>query len=190
MLERIDNSYPESLVTIVVDDTAYHRVSTERHLELAIASAEGNGLNDVIQVAQGSYSGHFTFESQEDFDISIFGGYGQDFTVRTTDPSLTIFESGGLNIATNIALNTDTNHVVIDGFTFQNSSSELFEGVGSAVAIVFENGSVTVSNNIFHNNEIDGKGGAVGIVTESYTDSEINVLDNVFTEEEVVNLFL
>ncbi len=174
------------LVTIVIDDTAYHQVNDSTQLHLAIDLAEVNGMHDVFQIAQGTYSDTFLYDSVESFNVSFYGGYTNNFTSRSTDPSLTVFDGSELNIDAYdqwVQSNTD---ITVDGFTFQNSSISSFSEAGAALAIVIRDGLINVSNNIIKDNSIDSMGGAVGIVANG-DDTHISVIGNTFTGNEQIH---
>jgi hypothetical protein len=174
------------LVTIVIDDTAYHQVNDVTQLHLAIERAEENGMHDVFQIAQGAYTSSFTYDSTESFDVSFYGGYTDNFTARSTDPSLTIFDAASLNIAPYSQWIQPNTNVTVDGFTFQNSANSSSSEVGASLAIVVADGQISVSNNTIKGNSIDSQGGAIGIVANG-DNSSVSVVGNTFTNNEQIH---
>ncbi len=91
--------------------------------------------SETVNVAQGTYPDYFFLELYPPFNsISLIGGWNNDFTEREINPSATI--SYGDIIAS-------WADVVIDGFTFKNSSIRAHYGF-----------DIELSNNIFNKSEL------------------------------------
>ena len=50
-------------------------VQTSSALQSALNTAANNGEADEIQIVQGTYTGNFTYETQEGYKLTVKGGY-------------------------------------------------------------------------------------------------------------------
>ena len=138
-------------------------VSTSTELQSALTTAQDNGSDDVIQIAQGTYSGNFLYVSTEDNNLSILGGYSANFSSREIDSSNTILDGGGTNRVLTLMSTTALCDYEIEGLTVQNGDSLDEMGGGIAIRAL---GDVSISSNHIVNNIGGWAGGGVFIVTD------------------------
>jgi len=161
-----------SMVILSADDGIHYLVDGSEELHYALSLSETDAKDSIIHIAQGTYEGDFSYYGGGMLDyvdegLTLLGGYDATFTSRSTDPSLTIFD--GKNAPSSITINASYNtlDILIDGFAFQNNIFSGFDMVGGSLAITTKSGIITVNNNIFQNNTIDGVGGAVAIMSSN-----------------------
>ena len=176
----IDSS---SMVILSADDGVHYLVDSDEDLHYALSLSETDAKDSVIHIAQGIYQGDFSYYGGGILDyydegLTLLGGYDTTFTSRSTDPSLTIFD--GVNSASSITIDAtyNTKAITIDGFTFQNSNISSFEAMGASLGIVTTGGVITINNNVFQNNTIDGKGGSVAITSSSNSGQSLIFTNN------------
>ena len=115
----------------------------------AAINAANNG--DTIQVAQGVYAENLIITSSR--QISIEGGWSQDFTTRSYDNSLTIIDGGGKEQVINVtpALGITIN-LSIDGVTVKNGAADQGGGIyasarGTGTKIMLTMNKCVISEN-------------------------------------------
>lgn len=140
-------------------------VSTVAQLESALLAAEANGQDDVIKVAQGTYIGSFAFSSDEEYSITLLGGYSSDFSDRVIDPSNTVLDANGLGRVLRIYSEGAGGNIKIEGFTIQNGNAGLEDNGGGIYAFsdvdYGPSGNIIIANNIITGNEAGYDGGGV-----------------------------
>ncbi len=129
-------------------------VSSAAELENALATAANNGVDDTIQIIQGTYMGNFLYATYEENHLIIEGGYIANCISKEVNPSNTVLD--GNNIDTVLNLNCNGNcDCEVDGITLQNGSGS--DGGGLNVKV----DNITLSNNIFHWNTASDDGGGI-----------------------------
>jgi hypothetical protein len=147
---------------------AVFNVSSSAELQSALTTAQGNGSDDVIQIAQGTYVGNFVYASTQANDLSILGGYSTDFNSRDVDASNTILDGDASNGVIVLMATTVVSDFTIDGLTIQNGSTSGLYGKGGGIRVESQ-GQISLTNNILINNtSYDGSGAYIeGDVTFS-----------------------
>jgi predicted outer membrane repeat protein len=157
-------------------------VATPAELQAALETAETNGSHDLIQVVQGLYYGHFTYDSNEGRNITLEGGYTAGCAARVRDPANTVLD--GYNAGTVLYLySVAGGDVTVDGFTIQHGAAS---GDGGGVSVIsypgvtVHTGGITLTGNIITGNTASGDGG--GVYANTWTDTgevgDIIISDN------------
>ncbi len=188
-------------------------VSTASELQTALTTAQSNGQDDIVKVVRGTYTGNFTYASQEGKSIALEGGYTSGCIRRVRNPEYTILDANHTGKALELHNNSGGN-ILVDGFMIRNGSSRSGSGIdaystGSVSditltnniikgnsseqwgggAIVFSSGNVTLTNNIITGNSAGNFGGGVYAKSYSYsgTAGTVIIQGNIF-QENVANL--
>ncbi len=127
-------------------------VSDSNQLQTALAIAQSNGENDLIQVAQGNYNGNFSYNSNEDFSLTIEGGYSAGCSNRRLNPANTVLDSERIGRALFIQGNS-TRDFLLSGITLQN-------GDESGLYVSLNYGGFFLNASIIQNNQGIIGGGA------------------------------
>ena len=98
-------------------------VQTSSALQSALNTAANNGEADEIQIVQGTYTSNFTYEAQEEYKLTVKGGYASGCASRVVNASNTILDgnSAGTVLMGDSGESADFE---CDGVTFQNGSAE------------------------------------------------------------------
>ncbi len=140
-----------------------HYVSTVVELQSALTEAQNNAMDDVIYIAQGTYTGNFTYVSNESHNLSILGGYSADFNSVDVNATNTILDGDSADtVITLIASNTNTD-ITLNGLTFTNGNSVDLKGGGLRIET---DGDTSITESIVSNNAIStawGSGGGIYI---------------------------
>jgi len=147
-------------------------VNSAGQFQLSLSDAESDDYPNLIKVVQGNYIGLFTYAGNEDFDLTLQGGYNADCTVRTINPTLTILDGDtdadtlGNGVTLDMAmLNPDsTGNITADGFTVINGANDYDDG--GCIRVYTDAGQTTVTGNIIHNCAAIN-GGGIGAETVS-----------------------
>ncbi len=144
-------------------------------IQEAVDAASDNG--DVINVAQGVYIENIRIENKS---IQVLGSYGESFTARSQDATLTTIQSDGSNAAMSLV---NAGETVIDGFriTGGTGNTDNLPWSYTGGGIYSFAGSPIISNNIIEGNNIlhddvsadDSFGGGIGA-----EDSNIRIENN------------
>jgi hypothetical protein len=158
---------------------AIYCVGTAAQLADAVAAAAANDASDTICVRQGTYSGNFVFDSSEDWDVEIVGGYNADCSLRAVDAATTILDGGGSGTTLLVRINGDGN-VQVDGLTIRHGASgglyfNRFNGHSD------DTGSLAVRNCMITGNA--GSGGVYILAsdTPAYVPGSIRLEGNVIS---------
>lgn len=149
-----------------------HLVSTSLELQNALTEAEENREDDIIKIAQGTYSGNFSFWSTRGDSITLLGGYTADFSARVVNPSNTILDGGGIDTVTSIANTTNGGNVHIEGLTIRNGhySGDRSRSGGLEVSSWSETdsaGYIKIIKNIITGNTSNKNGGGAFVYNDS-----------------------
>jgi parallel beta-helix repeat protein len=98
-------------------------VSSAYQLQNALIASANNGLDDTIQIYQGTYYGTFSFSSNEGRDLTILGGFTFNCTSRVPDPNNTILDGSGSFAPVLNLRNDNGGSILIEGITVRNTSS-------------------------------------------------------------------
>ncbi len=143
-------------------------VNTAFDLASALSTAASNGEDDTVQVVQGTYTtisdSPFTYFTEENYSLSILGGYTTACASQTIDPTNTILDGGNTSQVVRLIPSTNTSgDLVVQGFTVQNGYTTGFtDGAGIYIGgAMGYSGNVTVSHNIIQNNNTEYIGGGL-----------------------------
>jgi parallel beta-helix repeat protein/predicted outer membrane repeat protein len=155
-----------------------HCVSTPEELRTAITTAASNGEHDEIKIVQGTYMGHFVYvgDKDEEFNLSIKGGYTTDCASQEINPENTILDANGTD---NVLILVDEHHpinFVVDGLTIQNGNAAVYPTEGGGLYMKTVKGAVTLTNNIVRNNRAEVSGGGIYSVGASTVELIGNVI--------------
>lgn len=154
-------------------------------LQSALDFAAGTVAPDLIKVAQGTYTGHFTYYSNQGYAIILQGGYdpGTGCATRVIDPSSTTLDGSDTGSVLRLD-NSQRGSIAVDGFTIQNGNESIGSGGGLYARSISSSGiadNITVTNNIFIGNTAVHRGGGVYAWSYGQTGSGmITITNNTF----------
>lgn len=140
-------------------------VNTTTELQDALAVAESNGADDVIRIKTGTYTYTFPFvliifpyETQEDFDLTVQGGWtgsGDSCTRRVSDPGATVLDGGGGKQVMYLhGANSSSGDITVERLTLRGG--QYFEGgglnVGGNIGSNGFDGSIVIERVYFDDN--------------------------------------
>lgn len=138
-------------------------VSNESELRQALATADSNGDNDIINIAAGTYdTGGTPFlyeaEASENFSVALIGA----------GSGITILDGADLDRVliintNNVSDNSDTD-ITIRSITIQNGD---IIGTGGGISIISKSPNAKIENCEFTNNNASTSGGGASISAES-----------------------
>lgn len=169
-------------------------VHTSAQLQAALTTAETNGENDIIKVAEGSYTapaGGFDYQAyaqsgSDDYDLEISGGWYDAFGFAClghhANPFQTLLDGGGTSRVMNLAMRNHSN-VTVRFLTFSNGNAgndyggglSLFAGDTGYTAIW------TVERNAFVANTAEFGAGMNATINQAASTAKIKVINNLFT---------
>jgi hypothetical protein len=140
-------------------------VDTLPELQTAIDAAEGNGEDDEIRIASGTYASStpFHFQSSEVHAIAFAGGYSASCTEAGGEPTTIDGENARRGL---FVLNPDGD-IAVERLTFVRGLSTNNRGGGLRAAS--ESGDIRIDGNVFLANRADDFAGAARVVTETGT---------------------
>jgi hypothetical protein len=160
------------------------------NLQNALDTARTNGQDDVIYFQQGTYSTGscpFSYGSSgnDSKAVSLLGGWNTGFTVRSSDPSLTLLDGGGATRVLEVIADVAgvSINFSIEGLTIQNGYGSETDGAGIRAysGASGNNGTIflTIRNCVIQNNQatispVARSGGGM------YTDCYFEVYDTSF----------
>ena len=137
----------------------------------ALTAAQNNYESDTIKVAQGTYTGNYTYNSDHGYGIILLGGYitGSSCQEREYDSENTILTSASSGNSVLYLLNSDGGFIWVSRFTIQNGNS-IEEGGGvyaKSSSSYNASGLVTIHKNIITGNTSGAQGGGVYAISGS-----------------------
>ena len=144
-------------------------VTNPEEFQDALTTAESNGEDDTINVAEGTYNiaSTLTYKTND-------GDSGHTLTIQGAGADKTVLDGGGSVQILYIDTGTDGGDVTIKGMAFENGNG----GFGGVLVDSFE-GTITITNNTFSGNSVGYYGG--GIYAWLYYDTAIlNIYNNIF----------
>jgi hypothetical protein len=166
------------------------------NLQNALDMARTNGQDDVIYLRQGTYStgsGPFSYGSSgnDSKSVSLLGGWNTGFTARSSDPSLTLLDGGGVTRVLEVI--ADVAGVSIDfsveGLTIQNGYGSDADGAGIRAysGTSGNNGTLllTIRNCVIQDNQATVSPGRSG--GGMYADCYFDVYDTSFLSNRAYN---
>lgn len=151
-------------VTVTLSDDAVNAnlnpfyVWTTEELSLALNMAQSNGSANVIHVSSGTYTGNFTFDFAAG-SLTIIGGYNSDFSDRSSDPSVTVFD--GDSAGRVLTADMGGHDLSIEGITIRNGYEANDSGGGLHITGIYENNTFSLSNSIIETNVSNSAGGGL-----------------------------
>ncbi len=163
-------SAPVGGVTFCVDNPA--------DLQAALDIAAGNGLYDTVQIVQGIYDGNFVYVSAEATTLTVEGGYLPGCTSRVVDPTNTILDGGALDVVLAL-VSTGAHAFSLEGVTLRNGlrTGSTEKGAG---LFCLTDGSVSLSTNIFEDNQVTGTNGLAAGAYIQVVHRDIVAHNNIF----------
>jgi hypothetical protein len=160
-------------------------VSNAAELQNALTTAQGNGLNNIIMVVQGTYTGNFTYGSSSGLSITLQGGYTAGCVSQVFNPAKTVLD--GNHAGTVLALqDMNAGSISVEEFTIRNGNNATGNGGGvyaNSNSTSGTSGTITLSGNTFTGNTSGDFGG--GVYAFSYSNSgtggPIVLFGNTFT---------
>ncbi len=149
-------------------------VTTSDEIQTALTTAQSNLEDDEIHIVQGVYEGNFTFAPEENYDLTVQGGYsGADCGARTRDPSNTTLDGDSAGTVLAVDVDWHTGDFDCDGVTFKNGSA--IQGGGLEVG---GDGDVSLTNNIFDGNHAARFGGGLRVYSGGAVALSNNIIRN------------
>jgi hypothetical protein len=143
-------------------------VSTAAELSSALSTAGSNGEDDTIQVVRGTYLADtytmFSYFTQENYNLSLLGGYAEGCGSRILDPTNTILDGQDtVQVVRLLPHNYTSGNLVFQGFTVQNGYTTGYDsGAGLHIGgSADHSGDVTADHNIIRDNNTDYIGGGL-----------------------------
>ena len=180
------------LVAFLATNVAFGETFNVTNLEEfqdALTTAESNGEDDIINVAEGTYNINIT--SPLNYSTND-GDSGHTLTIQGAGVDKTILEGGRLRIDTDEDWNGGDRgaDVTIEGMTFKNRRGyihgthinvkikECTFSTGGGIEVRLDSGTITVTNNIFSGNSSVWGG---GITTYLRSEGTITITNNIFS---------
>jgi YD repeat-containing protein len=163
--------------------TVIHCVSSSADFQEALNTAQWNGMNDVIQLVQGTYGisdndeRNFSYSSSEPYSLIVRGGYAPSCNSREADPSNTILDGESLDTVLffNLRDFSPYSDLVIEGVTVENAQGDYESGI----SVSFNgSGNIVLSNNIITNNVSERYAGGINI---NASNGKTTLANNVIT---------
>ncbi len=152
------------LVLSVPARAAVFCVSDAGGLQTALTTAASNGVDDEVQIVQGTYVGNFVYASTQANAVSVLGGYEAGCADRTLDPTNTVLDGNQANTVLALSAQDVAASLLVEGLTLRNGKRISGPGNGGGLyAAVGANGAVTVERNHIEGNESSYSGGGAYI---------------------------
>lgn len=151
---------------------AEFHVTKEQELQTALSSAATNGVDNIIFLAEGKYTGNFSVVTSED----------QALTIKSEDglnPGQVILDGQGLSRVLSIAAGSNNVNFILEDITIQNGRSGDAQGAGVYIKTT---GNVSITRCSFTNNSTNnhrdyGYGGGLYVTSANI----ITLENNYFT---------
>jgi len=145
---------------------AVFNVTDVASLTSALSTAAGNGEDDTINVAAGTYdlTSGLSYNSTEAFTLAIQGAGAEDTILN-----------GGLYYQ--IMVITASAALTVDGITFLNGVTDDY---GGGLSVSITNADLNVTNCVFNGNYVDGTGGGAYVYSQGTSQGTITFDSNVF----------
>ena len=139
--------------------TTVYCVTNSTTLQNVLNAATSNGMNDVIQLVQGTYgisgngNSRFYYSSIEPYSLVIKGGYTSGCSARVVNPDNTILDGEDIEQGDAGILylydwgNSQFTELLVEGVTIENGKS-YYGGLFTYT----NNGDITIANNIIRDN--------------------------------------
>jgi hypothetical protein len=148
-------------------------VQTSSALQSALNTAANNGEADEIQIVQGTYTGNFTYEAQEEYKLTVKGGYASGCTSKVVNSSNTVLDGNSAGTVLMVYSEGGADFEC-EGVTLQNGSAVR----GGGLRIVSVTGNVTLSNNLVSGNRATEFGGGINISSNATITLTNNTISN------------
>jgi len=185
-------------------------VDTESKLYAALTNSQSNGSYDTIRIVTGIYNGNFIYASSEKYGLKIEGGYSQDCTSRTRNPSATVLDGNNSGSVLVVSVNKGV-QIDIKNVTVRHGNANQGGGIYAYCGGIEDNTkcSISITNSIFTENSAGKGGGAYldtymnwssfgaivfdnnlitnnsadyggGVFTNAFNSAEIKLINNLF----------
>ncbi len=67
-------------------------VANTVEFQTALTTAQSNGVDDTVQIVQGTYVGNFVYATMQSGGLTIEGGYTANCSARVADPTNTVLD--------------------------------------------------------------------------------------------------
>lgn len=163
-------------------------VSSSNELQDALSLAAQDGIDNVVKIQSGTYTGAFRYSSTQTNSLTLQGGYADDCVIRDSSPDATVFDGEQVRRPLNLRSSGD---VTVQRFTFRDGfqrdhtlDDDLdqyrphLSGSGGALrATVFSGGGFRLETNVFEDNVGETDGGAAFIFV---TSGNLDIVNNLF----------
>ena len=159
------------LVAFLATNVAFGETFNVTNLEEfqdALTTAESNGEDDIINVAEGTYNITSTLRYS-----TYDGDSGDKLTIQGAGADKTVLDGGGSVQILYIDTGTDGGDVTIKGMAFENGNG----GNGGGIYVHGSSINITIKECIFSENSAEDAGGGV----EADSDSGITIINNTFS---------
>jgi parallel beta-helix repeat protein len=155
-------------------------VSDAGGLQTALTTAATNGVDDEVQIVQGTYVGNFVYASTQANTLSVLGGYEAGCANRTLDPTNTVLDGNQTNTVLALSAPNVAASLLVEGLTLQNGKRTSGSGSGGGLyAKVGTGGTVAVERNHIEGNEASGTGGGIDVNASNVTLTNNTITDNL-----------
>ncbi|PQP35010.1 hypothetical protein C6A37_04745, partial [Desulfobacteraceae bacterium SEEP-SAG9] len=147
--------------------------------QIALDTAAGNGEDDTIHLAAGSYDAStatFTYQPKDPENYAL--------TLEGTGTDNTVLDGGGtnqnLNIETSDLFYDSNSHISIKGMTFRNGNAYIgaVSNRGGGVHVRTDSANITLKDSKFSENSAYWEGGGVDVYTVNGT---VSLTNNIFS---------
>ena len=138
-----------------------------------------NGSSNTIRLAQGEYSGNYSYfpSGNNTGDLEILGGWNADFSSRALDPANTILNGNNAGQVLNLKLENPDNPVIIggnlnlEGFTVKNGKAYIGGGLFAFTAAPYR---IDITSCIIENNHADNAAGGCAVGVHDFVGTDTN----------------
>lgn len=165
-------------------------VTNPGEFQSALTTAQANGEDDIINVAECSGSGCAVISGQSVYDINTTLSYtasaseGRSLSIDGFDSDTRVLDGGMavsiLRIDTRPATDDFGAQIVVNGLTFAQGNAVGSPNDGGALAIYTNDAQVEVLGSVFAANEADDDGGALFVRAEGVNEAPIRIDDVTF----------
>jgi hypothetical protein len=183
-MKAIQASFVAIVLTLLINSTqaAVFCVDTNAELQQAFMTAASNSEDDTVKIETGTYEGSsavaFAYSTNQNFALTVSGGYLPACALQLLQPSLTVLSGSDARQVLQLFGSTGTsggislsNLTIRDGFSSQQGAG-LFIGGGGSYS-----GNVSVSRVIIERNTSTAIGGGMAVFSDG---GIVNVVNNLF----------
>jgi hypothetical protein len=157
------------------------------------AAQANNGINNTIRLAQGTYTGNFTYipTGANTGGLEILGGWSANFSSRDLDPNNTVIDGNQTGTTLTLKVNFDDLNIIagdlkVEGATIKNGTGDYGGGL---VALTAAPSRIDINKCIIENNHANASDGGCTVGTFDFntqtTDGELHMTNNIIRNNEV-----